>query len=135
MPSWTSAHPTSNTVEPLGYFGLLDKSALASFDLAIPVAVAEVNLGVLTSQYPPRSRVFVPPALPGIDGTGIATYPNGDVYEGNFTAGKRQGQGTMRYATGEVATGTWTDGALKEAAPVPAEGTATPPATTAPADN
>ena len=70
-----------------------------------------------------------------IDGTGIATYPNGDVYEGNFTAGKRQGQGTMRYATGEVATGTWTDGALKEAAPVPAEGTATPPATTAPADN
>ncbi|MFO0855772.1 MAG: phenylalanine--tRNA ligase subunit beta [Phycisphaerales bacterium] len=56
-----------NTVEPLGYFGLLDKSALASFDLATPVAVAEVNLGVLTSQYPPRSRVFVPPALPGIE--------------------------------------------------------------------
>ncbi len=52
---------------PLGYFALLDKSALAAFDLATPVAVAEINLGVLTSQYPPRSRVVVPPALPGIE--------------------------------------------------------------------
>lgn len=53
--------------EALGYFGLLDKSALASFDLATPVAVAELNLDVLTKQYPPRSRVVVPPALPGIE--------------------------------------------------------------------
>ena len=39
---------------------------------------------------------------------------NGDVYEGNFTAGKRQGEGTMRYATGESAVGNWENGALTE---------------------
>lgn len=58
---------SDNYIEPLGYFALLDKAALATFDLATPVAVAEINLGVLTSQYPPRSRVVVPPALPGIE--------------------------------------------------------------------
>jgi hypothetical protein len=26
--------------------------------------------------------------------------------------GKRQGEGTIRFASGETATGTWTDGAL-----------------------
>ena len=29
-----------------------------------------------------------------------------------FKAGKRQGEGTMRYATGQEATGEWQDGAL-----------------------
>ncbi len=43
----------------------------------------------------------------------MATYLNGDVYEGNFLRGKRQGNGTMRYATGEEASGNWTDGALE----------------------
>ena len=44
----------------------------------------------------------------------MATYASGDVYEGNFVNGKRQGQGTLRYNTGEVATGLWENGALKE---------------------
>ena len=37
------------------------------------------------------------------------------MYEGTLLRGKRQGQGTMRYATGEEATGEWQDGALAEA--------------------
>ena len=45
---------------------------------------------------------------------------NGDVYEGTFVAGKRQGQGTMRYATGEVAEGNWSDGTLTANPPAPA---------------
>ena len=48
-----------------------------------------------------------------ISGTGTATYVNGDVYEGTFRAGKRQGDGTMRYASGEEASGDWDNGALK----------------------
>jgi hypothetical protein len=45
----------------------------------------------------------------------VATYTNGDVYEGMFRAGKRQGEGTMRYASGQEASGTWEDGALSGA--------------------
>ena len=48
-----------------------------------------------------------------VDGQGVATYTNGDVYEGTFRDGKREGTGTMRYATGEEATGDWINGALK----------------------
>jgi len=44
----------------------------------------------------------------------VATYGNGDVYEGTFLAGKRQGEGTMRYAGGEEKSGTWEDGVLAE---------------------
>ena len=47
-----------------------------------------------------------------INGGGIATYANGDIYEGNFQNGKRQGTGTMRYANGEEAIGVWESGAL-----------------------
>ncbi|MEO0866321.1 MAG: 2-isopropylmalate synthase, partial [Pseudomonadota bacterium] len=47
-------------------------------------------------------------------GMGIATYANGDIYEGTFKNGKRQGSGTMRYATGEEASGEWDSGALNE---------------------
>ncbi|MEM6308233.1 MAG: 2-isopropylmalate synthase, partial [Pseudomonadota bacterium] len=39
---------------------------------------------------------------------------NGDVYEGAFQAGRRQGPGTMRYASGAVATGNWVEGTLEE---------------------
>ncbi|MEO0922346.1 MAG: 2-isopropylmalate synthase, partial [Pseudomonadota bacterium] len=49
-----------------------------------------------------------------ISGVGTATYTNGDIYEGNFLKGKRQGKGTMRYASGEEASGRWEDGALAE---------------------
>jgi hypothetical protein len=46
-----------------------------------------------------------------------------------FTAGKRQGQGTMRYAaTGQEATGSWQNGAL---APAGGDDTAAPDADTA----
>ncbi len=46
-------------------------------------------------------------------GVGIATYANGDVYEGMFQNGRRQGEGTMRYATGETESGEWRDGAWR----------------------
>ncbi|MBF21427.1 MAG: 2-isopropylmalate synthase, partial [Marinovum sp.] len=43
---------------------------------------------------------------------GVATYANGDVYEGNFVKGKRQGEGTITFATGQEQTGEWKNGAL-----------------------
>ncbi|MFT7183602.1 MAG: hypothetical protein ACI87T_004000, partial [Planctomycetota bacterium] len=48
-----------------------------------------------------------------------ATYANGDVYEGAFVRGRREGPGTMRYATGTETTGDWADGALLTPAPAP----------------
>ena len=64
-----------------------------------------------------------------MDGTGTATYANGDVYEGEFAAGKRQGEGVLRYAAGEVAEGVWENGILKTpAAPVAADGEEAAPA-------
>ncbi len=33
-----------------------------------------------------------------ITGHGIATYSNGDIYEGTFVNGRRQGQGTIKFA-------------------------------------
>jgi len=44
----------------------------------------------------------------------VATYANGDVYEGSFRSGKRQGAGTMRYSDGQETSGTWENGALKQ---------------------
>jgi hypothetical protein len=41
---------------------------------------------------------------------GVATYSNGDVYEGMFVNGRRQGEGVMRYASGEVLETEWEDG-------------------------
>jgi hypothetical protein len=46
-----------------------------------------------------------------IDGQGVATYANGDVYSGFFKRGKRQGEGKMVYAKdGSVQQGKWVDG-------------------------
>ena len=50
---------------------------------------------------------------------GRATYANGDVYQGLFVNGTRQGSGTMTYAAtdGEesrVVQGEWEDGRLVE---------------------
>ena len=42
-------------------------------------------------------------------------YEDGGIYEGTFKAGKRQGTGTMRYASGEEASGDWDNGALTDA--------------------
>jgi hypothetical protein len=52
-----------------------------------------------------------------------------------FVNGKRQGEGTIRFASGETATGTWTDGALDGAgAAAPADGEA-PAEADAPAES
>lgn len=58
---------TGGQTQPLGYFALLEKSALAAFDLAVPVVVAELDLAVLLAHYPPKSRVVLPPTLPAIE--------------------------------------------------------------------
>ena len=47
-----------------------------------------------------------------ISGEGVASYANGDVYEGSFVRGRREGPGTMRFADGQESVGTWSDGAL-----------------------
>ena len=57
-------------------------------------------------------------AMKTFEGEGIATYANGDVYEGMFRDGKRQGEGVLRYATGEQAEGNWINGVLTTATPV-----------------
>ena len=62
-------------------------------------------------------------------GLGVATYPGGDRYEGNFAKGKREGQGKLTYATGEVAEGMWRAGILVAAPP---EVSAVAPTATAP---
>ena len=49
-----------------------------------------------------------------ITGVGVATYANGDVYQGSFVKGKRQGRGTIKFASGDSASGKWNDGALVE---------------------
>ena len=63
-------------------------------------------------------------------GIGKATYPTGDIYEGGFAKGKRQGPGKLTYKTGEISEGVWENGVLTAplAAPPPAE----PAATTTP---
>ena len=61
----------------------------------------------------------------------MASYANGDLYEGSFVAGKRQGAGVMRYASGRVTEGEWRDDRLEEEANAPAaaaEGSAPPAA-------
>ncbi|MGR3528660.1 MAG: 2-isopropylmalate synthase, partial [Sulfitobacter sp.] len=67
-----------------------------------------------------------------IEGKGIATYSNSDVYEGMFQSGKRHGTGTMRYGSGEAVTGEWVNGALQQQAdavqpPQPSEQASEPP--------
>ena len=37
----------------------------------------------------------------GFSGKGIAVYPNGDIYDGEFVDGVRQGKGKYTYGTGE----------------------------------
>jgi phenylalanyl-tRNA synthetase beta chain len=51
----------------LGYFATLEKSVLASFDLAVPVVCAEISLAALVAHYPPKSKVVLPPAFPGVE--------------------------------------------------------------------
>ncbi|MEL6265565.1 MAG: hypothetical protein AAFR52_07940, partial [Pseudomonadota bacterium] len=45
-----------------------------------------------------------------IHGEGIATYPNGDEYRGNFIRGRQHGFGIMAYSNGTVYEGCWEEG-------------------------
>ena len=50
----------------------------------------------------------------GFTGYGTATYENGDIYEGDFIDGKRQGTGIYRYAkTGHRYEGGWDENVKK----------------------
>ena len=40
-------------------------------------------------------------------GKGIMKYPSGDVYEGGWKNGKRSGKGVMKYSSGDVYDGSW----------------------------
>jgi hypothetical protein len=42
------------------------------------------------------------------EGPGRLTYPNGDVYEGEWHRDCLRGKGQFTYADGEVAVGRWT---------------------------
>lgn len=42
-------------------------------------------------------------------GSGKLTWPNGDVYTGNFWEGRRHGKGSMKFANGNRYDGQWKD--------------------------
>lgn len=52
---------------PLGYVGAIARPVQDQFDLATPVVGCELSLATLLAGYPPRSRVVLPPAFPGIE--------------------------------------------------------------------
>ena len=43
----------------------------------------------------------------GYNGRGLAKYPNGETYEGEYAEGQRTGPGVYRYKTGEKYDGEW----------------------------
>jgi hypothetical protein len=44
----------------------------------------------------------------GYTGKAVASYPNGDVYDGDFLDGIREGRGTYRYGkSGDIYDGEW----------------------------
>ena len=45
-----------------------------------------------------------------MSGKGIATYANGDKYEGYFLNGKREGKGVMKFQDGKVIDTIWKNG-------------------------
>jgi hypothetical protein len=47
------------------------------------------------------------PIESGFTGFNKETYPNGDVYEGDFIEGKCHGNGKMTFADGSVKEGRW----------------------------
>ena len=42
-----------------------------------------------------------------MSGSGTEMYPHGDIYEGNYLAGMRHGQGKMTYSDGDIEEGMW----------------------------
>jgi phenylalanyl-tRNA synthetase beta chain len=51
----------------IGSLGLITPETLGRFDLDIPVAAAELELDPLIAPFPPRSRIQLLPAFPGIE--------------------------------------------------------------------
>lgn len=51
----------------IGRLGLIDAAVQRQFDLAIPVAVAEVEVDALVLSRPERAAVEMPPSFPGIE--------------------------------------------------------------------
>jgi hypothetical protein len=45
-------------------------------------------------------------------GSGVEIYSDGNRYEGMFKQGKRNGEGTYYYATGEIYKGGWINGRI-----------------------
>ena len=45
-----------------------------------------------------------------MSGKGVATYANGDKYEGYFLNGKREGKGVMTFQNGKKIDTIWKDG-------------------------
>lgn len=48
-----------------------------------------------------------------MDGFGVFTWPNGQVFKGNYEKEKKQGQGQLRLADGTLIKGNWVDGRLE----------------------
>jgi hypothetical protein len=46
-----------------------------------------------------------------MEGEGTMTYRNGDVYAGQWMAGKQFGEGVMNFKGSELVTGTWSGSA------------------------
>jgi hypothetical protein len=44
-----------------------------------------------------------------MEGIGVATYPNGQIYEGKWVGGRREGRGTIRFTNGAVYEGRFKD--------------------------
>lgn len=100
---WFQA-PRENTV-PATRFVLTDAvltDALAGS--AGGEALAVVYSGTARRHpWPSRNGEFV------MDGVGVATLANGDVYDGECVLGMFHGSGVMRYANGDVYDGQWAD--------------------------
>jgi hypothetical protein len=57
------------------------------------------------------------------DGTGTFTFPDGAHYEGNFKGGMANGHGTLRGSAGDIITGDWSNGCLRQGTRVATVGT------------
>ncbi len=42
-----------------------------------------------------------------MNGKGVYHFSNGDIYNGNFTGGKKNGIGKYNYANGDIYEGEW----------------------------
>ena len=52
---------------PLGYFGVVSRSAMNAAGLEVPCVACEISLDALISGYPPRATVASLPRFPGVE--------------------------------------------------------------------